>query len=172
LYFCDLACGHRGGSAPLFPDTSGARIESLQAPTIHPQPQRSWPVENLQKGLEPWQSVVKVWLHSTGDASPRAALLLPQILPDILGRRALPAGRLACLGATPDFHHGLLAKRFHEVVDKVVEIPVPLAEILDLSDGMDHGRMVLSPKAASDLGQRRARESLAEVHRNLPRHRD
>jgi len=25
--------------------------------------------------------VVKVWLHSTGDASPPAALLLPQILP-------------------------------------------------------------------------------------------
>src|SRR5947208_667765 len=29
--------------------------------------------------------------------------------PGILGRRALPAGRLARLGATPDFHHGLLA---------------------------------------------------------------
>src|ERR1700675_1689991 len=28
--------------------------------------------------------------------------------PGILGRRALPAGRLARLGATPDFHHGLL----------------------------------------------------------------
>src|SRR5207247_3903190 len=28
-----------------------------------------------------WQPVVKVWLHSTGDASSRAALLLPQILP-------------------------------------------------------------------------------------------
>jgi protein O-mannosyl-transferase len=27
----------------------------------------------------------------------------------ILGRRALPDGRLAVLGATPDFHHGLLA---------------------------------------------------------------
>src|SRR5437667_12830322 len=26
----------------------------------------------------------------------------------VLGRRALPAGRLARLGATPDFHHGLL----------------------------------------------------------------
>ena len=56
-----------------------------------------------------WQSVVQVWLHSTGAASPLAALLLPQILPDILGRRALPSGRLACLGATPDLHHGLLA---------------------------------------------------------------
>src|SRR6266478_3382700 len=28
--------------------------------------------------------------------------------PGMLGRRALPAGRLARLGATPDFHHGLL----------------------------------------------------------------
>jgi cephalosporin-C deacetylase-like acetyl esterase len=28
----------------------------------------------------------------------------------MLGRRALPAGRLARLGATPDFHHGLLAQ--------------------------------------------------------------
>jgi len=26
----------------------------------------------------------------------------------MLGRRALSAGRLAALGATPDFHHGLL----------------------------------------------------------------
>ena len=30
-------------------------------------------------------------------------------IPDILARRALPAGRIAALGATPDFHHGLLA---------------------------------------------------------------
>src|SRR5205809_4749643 len=28
----------------------------------------------------------------------------------VLGRRALPAGRLARLGATPDFHHGLLTR--------------------------------------------------------------
>src|SRR6266852_4107004 len=28
----------------------------------------------------------------------------------VLGRRALPAGRLAGLGATPDFHHGLLSR--------------------------------------------------------------
>src|SRR5947208_14612462 len=44
----------------------------------------------------------------------------PSNIPDILGRRALPgvpsvaatlgapAGRIASLGATPDFHHGLL----------------------------------------------------------------
>jgi hypothetical protein len=39
-----------------------------------------------------------------------AALLLPQIWPDILGRHALPAGRLARLGARLDFHHGLLSR--------------------------------------------------------------
>jgi hypothetical protein len=38
-------------------------------------------------------------------------LLLPQILPGILGRRALPARRLTRLGATPGFHQGLLAAR-------------------------------------------------------------
>jgi hypothetical protein len=32
-------------------------------------------------------------------------------IPDILGRRALPSRRLARLGATPDFHHGLLRPR-------------------------------------------------------------
>ncbi len=35
----------------------------------------------------------------------------PSNTPGILGRRALPAGRLARLGATPDFHHGLLKLR-------------------------------------------------------------
>src|SRR5439155_5230394 len=32
----------------------------------------------------------------------------PSNIPDILGRRALSSGRLAGLGATLDFHHGLL----------------------------------------------------------------
>src|SRR4029077_11137920 len=36
---------------------------------------------------------------------------LPSNIPDILGHRALSARRLARLGATPDFHHGLLTKR-------------------------------------------------------------
>jgi len=35
-----------------------------------------------------------------------AALLLPQILPDILGRRALRSGRIAGLGARRDLRHG------------------------------------------------------------------
>jgi hypothetical protein len=33
----------------------------------------------------------------------------PLNTPGIRGRRALPAGRLARLGATPAFHHGLLS---------------------------------------------------------------
>ena len=56
----------------------------------------------------PEQPGTRIWRHSTADATPPAALLLAQILPVFLGRRALPAGRLARLGATPDFHHGLL----------------------------------------------------------------
>jgi hypothetical protein len=33
-------------------------------------------------------------------------------IPDILGRHALRSGRLGRLGATREFHHGLLALRF------------------------------------------------------------
>jgi hypothetical protein len=39
---------------------------------------------------------------------PPGCVAPPSNIPDILGRRALPAGRRAGLGATPDFHHGLL----------------------------------------------------------------
>jgi len=53
-----------------------------------------------------WQPVVQVRLHSTGTASRLAAFASPSNIPDILGRRdALPAGRIAALGATPDLHH-------------------------------------------------------------------
>src|SRR6266851_7844182 len=57
----------------------------------------------------PWRNSRR---HSTGAASRLAALLLPQILPDILGRRALRSGRIAGLGARRDLHHGLS----HDVV--------------------------------------------------------
>src|SRR4051812_47934367 len=46
-------------------------------------------------------------LHSNGDPSRPAALLL-LAFPDIRGRHALPAERLAVLGATMSLHHGLL----------------------------------------------------------------
>ena len=39
---------------------------------------------------------------------PAGGVAPPSNTPGILSRRALPAGRLARLGATPDFHHGLL----------------------------------------------------------------
>src|SRR5207247_4238708 len=39
---------------------------------------------------------------------PSGGVAPPSNTPGILSRRALPAGRLARLGATPDFHHGLL----------------------------------------------------------------
>ncbi|PYQ92796.1 MAG: hypothetical protein DMF97_21150, partial [Acidobacteria bacterium] len=43
---------------------------------------------------------------------PRAGCVAPRShTPGMLGRRALPAGRLARLGATPDFHHGLPSVR-------------------------------------------------------------
>src|SRR5713226_7908015 len=40
---------------------------------------------------------------------PASGVAPPSNTPGILSRRALPAGRLARLGATPDFHHGLLS---------------------------------------------------------------
>src|SRR5688572_28668698 len=43
------------------------------------------------------------------DAFRLAALLLVQILPGILTRRALRSGRHAALGSTRHLHHGLLA---------------------------------------------------------------
>ena len=39
---------------------------------------------------------------------PPGCVTPPSNIPDILGRRALPGGRIAALGATPDLHHGLL----------------------------------------------------------------
>ena len=61
-------------------------------------------------------------LHSSGAASRLAALLLPQILPGILGRRALPSGRIATLGATMDLHHGPLTSG-----KRAVGTPIPTA---------------------------------------------
>src|SRR5438477_12412651 len=45
-----------------------------------------------------------------GRCIPGGCVAPPSNTAGILGRRALPAGRLARLGATPDFHHGLLAR--------------------------------------------------------------
>ena len=40
---------------------------------------------------------------------PSGCVAPPSNIPDILGRHALPAGRITALGATMDLHHGLLA---------------------------------------------------------------
>src|SRR5207247_1590047 len=42
---------------------------------------------------------------------PSGGVAPPSNTPGILSRRALPAGRLARLGATPDVHHGLLGQQ-------------------------------------------------------------
>ena len=65
-----------------------------------------------------------------------------------------------------------LAKRLHEGVDKAVEISVPLPHVFDLSNRVDHSRVVLAAKTASDLGKRRAGQVLTEIHGDLSRHRD
>ena len=43
--------------------------------------------------------------------------------PGRLGRRALPAGRLARLGATPDVHHGLLGPRIEPRRSAGIDVP-------------------------------------------------
>src|SRR5213079_565641 len=50
-----------------------------------------------------------------GRCIPAGCVAPPSNIPDILGRRALPAGRLARLGATLDFHHGLLTRLSDDV---------------------------------------------------------
>src|SRR5206468_4519582 len=57
-------------------------------------------------------------------APPLAVLLLPQILPIFLGRRALPSGRLARPDAPPALHHGLL-RRPHCTLSEKVTDPFP-----------------------------------------------
>ncbi len=52
-------------------------------------------------------------------------MLLLQIWPDILSRRALSAGRLAALGARRDFHHGLLAMGVFETVGVTKTFRIP-----------------------------------------------
>src|ERR1700676_4746097 len=52
---------------------------------------------------------------------PPGCVAPPSNIPDILGRHALPGGRLAALGATPDFHHGLLGSQKNEAASPECE---------------------------------------------------
>src|SRR5438128_5513430 len=66
---------------------------------------------------------------------PAGCVAPPSNTPGILGRRALPAGRIVALGATPDFHHGLLALTVTEAAcapaDGMTRIPHDRGEPID-----------------------------------------
>jgi hypothetical protein len=74
--------------------------------------------------------------------------------PGILGRRALPSGRLARLGATPDFHHGLPADS-----SVVVTFDLDFGDILALG-GLDKPSVIicrLANERAESVNQRLAK---------------
>src|SRR5262245_26147209 len=62
-------------------------------------------------------------------------------------------------------------ERLEEVVDETVEISVAFPHVLDLADGVNDRRVMLSAVAAADLRKRRVRELLAQIHRDLARNR-
>ena len=53
--------------------------------------------------------------------------------------------------------------------DVRIELGVAGAELLDLADGVDHGRVIAPAEAAADVRKRFGRELLREVHRDLAR---
>ena len=65
-----------------------------------------------------------------------------------------------------------LPETFQEVVYLRVEIRILLSKVLDLSDGVDYGRVMLTSEAAPYFRQRCMRQGLTEVHRDLAGHRD
>src|SRR6266852_3598435 len=69
---------------------------------------------------------IRPTLHSASHPG-LAALLLPQVLPDILGRRALRSGRIAGLGARRDWRHGLFAAK--PACRSVVSLDEPLPHV-------------------------------------------
>jgi len=71
--------------------------------------------------------------------------------PGILGRRALPAGRLAGLDATPDVHHGLL---------RVILVGRP-AERAALAGRL--GERIVISEECETLAEARARASVADA---------
>ena len=59
--------------------------------------------------------------------------------PGMLGRRALPAGRLARLGATPDFHHGLLRTYDSAAIPMAITIGTRLGVADNAAHLLRHG---------------------------------
>ena len=62
-------------------------------------------VENLRSAVD---FAARGLFHLYGTSPKANPKIYFPYTPGILSRRALPAGRLARLGATPDLHHGLL----------------------------------------------------------------
>jgi hypothetical protein len=65
-----------------------------------------------------------------------------------------------------------LPETFEKIRDQGVEIRVVLAEVGDLPDRMDYGRVVFAAEAAANFWQRGVSEGFAQVHRHLPGHGD
>jgi hypothetical protein len=79
---------------------------------------------------------------------PPGCVASPSNIPDILGRRALPGGRIAALDATPDLHHGLLAKN-PRPSDPEIIIDLGEANALRaLIAGASHERVDVAPLVA------------------------
>src|SRR6266571_2373082 len=90
-------------------------------------------------------------------ASPLAALLLLQIWPDILSRRALPPGRLVGLGARRDFHHGLLWLAAFQNTEPF-EIHAPLFFCDLVCNGEPQQEQCMGSADEDQLGGRRSRD--------------
>jgi predicted nucleic acid-binding protein len=85
---------------------------------------------------------------------PAAGVAPPSNIADILGRRALPAGRLATLGATPAFHHGLLVDS-----NVLLDVLTEDAEWLDWSSASlaacaENGRLIINPLVYAEVSIR------------------
>src|SRR5438128_3340138 len=76
---------------------------------------------------------------------PSGGVAPPSNTPGILSRRALPAGRLARLGATPDFHHGLLG---HQAATTTETWPCALREDRKSTELKSHSDLEFSPTLA------------------------
>jgi hypothetical protein len=57
---------------------------------------------------------------------PSGCVAPPSNIPNILGRRALPAGRIAALGATMELRHGLPAPRADPAAQTTITATQPM----------------------------------------------
>ena len=78
-------------------------------------------------------------------------------------RRGVPQISAARISASCGKPVSLL-ESFHKIANKVVEIQVLLAEVFDLTDRVNHRRMMLAAETAAYFRQRRVRQRLTEIH--------